>query len=69
MVVEFKYVMQSERHHIVHTSLPALHHHTLHSLHKSSFHRKRLTEPLSGNLLATDEWAPRQTAKSIPVGL
>ena len=69
MMVKAKDMMQSKRHHIIHTSFPTLHHHTLHRFHKTLIQSKRLAKPFTGNPFAFQERIPCQTAESIPVGL
>ena len=51
MVPTCKDMMDTQRHHIVHTSLTTVEHHLLHRIHKLLLTRKGLAQPLVGNLL------------------
>ena len=70
MMIETENMMQTQRHHIIHTRFPTPHHHGKNRIHGICICQiKRLHQPLFGNFFRFHRGIPCQTTECIPVGL
>ena len=69
VVIELEDMVQTERHHIVDTSLTALLHDSRHEIYEVLVDGERLLQPLPGNLLRCQRRVPCKSSEGIPVSL
>ena len=69
VVVELEDMVQPERHHVIHASLAAGHHHFGHRVHKGFVPGEGQLQPLARYGLSRETRIPGQTAEGVPVGL